>query len=102
MYQLIESGSIREAGLQQTDTFSRSRRFRALGAFDHWQEYLMEAGEVGLYTFFACAFTTLLRVDDHSPVRNQQQKTRAICSILCWCTERDIHFVRNTAIRGGV
>src|SRR6267143_448532 len=68
MYQLIESGSIREAGLKQTDTFSRSRRFRVLGTFDHWQEYLMEAGEVGLYTFFACAFTALLQ-HPASPVR---------------------------------
>jgi aquaporin Z len=27
----------------------------------HWPEYLMEAGEVALYMFFACAFATLLR-----------------------------------------
>jgi hypothetical protein len=27
----------------------------------HWPEYLVEAGELALYMFFACAFATLLR-----------------------------------------
>src|SRR5439155_27149241 len=27
----------------------------------HWPEYLMEAGELALYMFFACAFATLLQ-----------------------------------------
>src|SRR5262245_33172141 len=35
----------------------------------HWTEYLMEAGELGLYMFFACAFATLLQ-HPGSPVRN--------------------------------
>jgi Major intrinsic protein len=34
----------------------------------HWPEYLMEAGELALYMFFACSFTTLLQHPD-SPVR---------------------------------
>src|SRR5262245_4590891 len=68
MYQLIESGAIREAGFKQTDTLRQSRRLRALGTLDHWPEYLMEASQVGLYTFFACAFTTLLQ-HPASPLR---------------------------------
>jgi aquaporin Z len=36
-----------------------------LGVFDslrrHWPEYLMEAGELGLFMFSACAFATLLQ-----------------------------------------
>jgi aquaporin Z len=28
----------------------------------HWPEYLMEAGELGVYMFFACAFATLFRL----------------------------------------
>jgi aquaporin Z len=35
----------------------------------HWPEYLMEAGELGLYLFFACAFATLLQ-HPGSPVRH--------------------------------
>jgi aquaporin Z len=35
----------------------------------HWPEYLMEAGEMGLYMFFTCAFATLLR-HPASPVRH--------------------------------
>ncbi len=35
----------------------------------HWPEYLMEAGELGLYMFFACAFATLLQ-HPGSPVRH--------------------------------
>jgi len=27
----------------------------------HWPEYLMEAGEMGLYLFCICSFATLLR-----------------------------------------
>ena len=39
-----------------------SRRFeRTLEAFrQHWPEYLMEAAEIGLFMFSACAFTALL------------------------------------------
>lgn len=69
MNQLVESGSIRDGGLQQTDTLSRSRASIALGTLAlHWPEYLMEAGELGLYMFFACAFATLLQ-HPASPVR---------------------------------
>lgn len=35
----------------------------------HWPEYLMEAGELGLYMFFTCAFATLLQ-HPASPVRH--------------------------------
>lgn len=35
----------------------------------HWPEYLMEAGELGLYLFFACAFVTLVQ-HPASPVRH--------------------------------
>ena len=53
----------------------------ALSALDslrlHWPEYLMEAGELGLYMFSACAFATLLQLPA-SPVR---------------------HFVASTALR---
>ena len=42
----------------------------ALGSLRlHWPEYLMEAGEVSLYLFFACAFATLLQ-RPASPVRH--------------------------------
>ncbi len=67
--QLVESGSIRDGGLQQTDALS-SRASSALGTLAlHWPEYLMEAGELGLYMFFACAFATLLQ-HPASPVRH--------------------------------
>jgi aquaporin Z len=43
----------------------RTIRANALDAFEslrlHWPEYLMEAGELSLYMFFACAFATLLQ-----------------------------------------
>ena len=35
----------------------------------HWPEYLMEAGEMGLYMFFTCAFATMLQ-HPASPVRH--------------------------------
>jgi aquaporin Z len=58
------------AGLQRTDTPSGSG---ALSAFRtsslHWPEYLMEAGQLGLYMFLACAFATLLQ-HPASPVRH--------------------------------
>src|SRR5260370_1191541 len=67
MDQLIESGSIKE-GLQQSDTLSRWRTLHAPRTLCCWPEYLIEAGGLGLYTFFACAFTpcysTLLRPSD--------------------------------------
>jgi aquaporin Z len=40
----------------------RHDALNALGSLRlHWPEYLMEAGEVSLYLFFACAFATLLQ-----------------------------------------
>jgi aquaporin Z len=41
--------------------------FRSLRA--HWPEYLMEAGELGLYMFSVCAFATLLQ-HSASPIRH--------------------------------
>jgi aquaporin Z len=46
------------------------RTLSALGTLGvHWPEYLMEAAELGLYMFFACAFATLLQ-HPASPVRH--------------------------------
>jgi aquaporin Z len=52
------------------------KTFRPRGALNavaslrlHWPEYLMEAGELALYMFFACAFATLLQ-HPASPVRH--------------------------------
>jgi aquaporin Z len=49
------------------------RRYNAVNALAslrrHWPEYLMEAGEMGLYMFFTCAFATLLQ-HPASPVRH--------------------------------
>jgi len=49
---------------------SDAARMSALGSLRlHWPEYLMEAGELALYMFFACAFATLLQ-HPASPVRH--------------------------------
>ena len=62
MNQLVESGSIRDGGPQQTETPARSRALSALRTFGlHWPEYLMEAGELGLYILFVCVFATLFQ-----------------------------------------
>ena len=51
-------------------TLRRCDALNALGALRlHWPEYLMEAGDLGLYMFFACAFATLLQ-HPASPVRH--------------------------------
>jgi len=48
-------------------------RANAVNAFGnlrfHWPEYLMEAGELGLYMFSTCAIATLLQ-HPASPVRH--------------------------------
>src|SRR5215471_4801548 len=45
-------------------------RLNALGSLHlHWPEYLMEAGELGLYLIAACAVTTLLQ-HPASPIRH--------------------------------
>ena len=49
--------------LSSSNTRERSRAepLSAAGSLrQHWPEYLMEAGEAGLYLFSACAFATLL------------------------------------------
>jgi len=70
MKPLVESGSIRDGGLQQIETFAQSRALSALRIFGlHWPEYLMEAGELGLYMLFACVLATLLQ-HPASPVRH--------------------------------
>jgi aquaporin Z len=48
----------------------RANAVSALGNFPfHWPEYLMEAGELALYTFATCAFATLLQ-HPASPLRH--------------------------------
>src|SRR5215470_6427262 len=64
MKPLVESGSIRDGRLSRSWALSA---LKTLGL--HWPEYLMEAGELGLYMFFACAFATLLQ-HPASPVRH--------------------------------
>jgi aquaporin Z len=54
----------RNAGALGVRTAARVRR-STLGLAGslrlHWPEYLMEAGEMGLYLFFTCSFATLLQ-----------------------------------------
>src|SRR5215468_2944818 len=60
----------KQASTQADQTNAGSRALRALGSLRlHWPEYLMEAGELALYMFFACAFATLLQ-HPASPVRH--------------------------------
>ena len=48
------------ASTQADQTNSGSRALSALGSLRlHWPEYLMEAGQLGLYMFFACSFATV-------------------------------------------
>src|SRR5258707_1933123 len=63
MNELAESGAIANEGLQgQGKTVCRHDALDALRSLHlHWPEYLMEAGELALYMFFACAFATLLQ-----------------------------------------
>src|SRR5215472_9036496 len=83
-----ECESIRSPGLQ-TDTFSRSSVMSALRTLSlHWPEYLMEAGELSLYMFFACAFATLLQ-HPASPVRHLVTSglaRRALYGLALGCT----------------
>ncbi len=71
MNELVESGAIANEGLQrQRKTVCRYDALDALRSLHlHWPEYLMEAGELALYMFFACAFATLLQ-HPASPVRH--------------------------------
>jgi aquaporin Z len=49
--------------------FLRTQALNAASSVNrHWPEYLMEAGEVGLYLFFTCIFATLLQ-HPASPIR---------------------------------
>jgi aquaporin Z len=51
------------------ETFDR-HTLTAFGSLrSHWPEYLMEAGELALYMFFACAFASLMQ-HPASPVRH--------------------------------
>ena len=51
------------------DMFLRPQALNAASSLNrHWPEYLMEAGEVGLYLFFTCIFATLLQ-HPASPIR---------------------------------
>ena len=70
MDQLVKSGTIRnESPQHQRTTVCRHDASNALDSLLlHWPEYLMEAGELVLYMFLACAFATLLQ-HPASPVR---------------------------------
>jgi len=62
MNRLGDSGSISDGARGQTETLLRSRPLSALRTLGlHLPEYLMEAGELGLYMFVTCAFATLLQ-----------------------------------------
>ena len=51
-------------------TLHRRDSLKALSSLRvHWPEYLMEAGELGLYMFFTCVLATLLR-HPASPLRH--------------------------------
>jgi aquaporin Z len=71
MNELVENGGIANEGLQrQRKTVCRHDALDAHHSLHlHWPEYLMEAGELALYMFFACAFATLLQ-HPASPVRH--------------------------------
>src|SRR5260370_41153331 len=71
MNELVESGGVGSEGLQrQRKTVCRYDALDALRSLHlDWPEYLMEAGELALYMFFACAFATLLQHPD-SQVRD--------------------------------
>jgi len=66
-----KSGTISAVGVQRRrKTFHRRDASNAVGSIRlRWPEYLMEAGELGLYMFFTCAFATLLQ-HPASPVRH--------------------------------
>src|SRR5260370_18599746 len=63
MNELVESGAIANEGLQrQGKTVCRHDALDAIRILQlHWPEYRVEAGELALYMFFACAFATLLQ-----------------------------------------
>jgi aquaporin Z len=54
----------KQAAPRSPDTLGAWASFRL-----HWPEYLMEAGELALYMFFTCAFSTLIQ-HPASPVRH--------------------------------
>jgi len=72
MNELVPGGMIGNEGhgLRLRITVCRYEAMNALASLRlHWPEYLMEAGELGLYMFFTCAFATLLQ-HPASPVRH--------------------------------
>jgi aquaporin Z len=68
---IAKSGTIGRVGvLRRRMTLGLREALSAPGRLrPHWPEYLMEAGELALYMFFACAFATLLQ-HPASPVRH--------------------------------
>src|SRR5258708_12033373 len=55
---------------RRREPLRRRNALNAIGSLRlHWPEYLMEAGELALYMFFVCAFSTLLQ-HPNSPVRH--------------------------------
>ena len=69
--EIAESGSISRASAQRRpQAFLRREVSKAVFSLRyHWPEYLMEAGELAAYMFFACAFAVLLR-HPASPARH--------------------------------
>lgn len=71
MNEIGKSGTTIGAGVQRLRNMQPSYNgVNAIASLRlHWPEYLMEAGELALYMFFACAFATLLQ-HPGSPVRH--------------------------------
>jgi aquaporin Z len=68
--EFAKDGEIHAVGLRHPQKRKARDALNAIGSLRcHWPEYLMEAGELAIYMFFACAFATLLQHPD-SPVRH--------------------------------
>jgi aquaporin Z len=66
---MAKGEEIRAVGSRRLQKRQAHDALNAIGSLRcHWPEYLMEAGELSIYMFFACAFATLLQHPD-SPVR---------------------------------
>jgi aquaporin Z len=70
MNNFVESKIIRKESLRSATRESGATPLNAVASLlCHWPEYLMEAGELGLYMLLVCTFTTLLQYPT-SPVRH--------------------------------
>jgi hypothetical protein len=57
----VESESIRGESVRAVLTKCGKAPKGVMSLRHHWQEYVMEAGELGLYVFLVCRVTTLLQ-----------------------------------------